>query len=479
MRIITREISNPERRFWIWNEKITNKQAEKIYPQETTNVGSGKSVAVYQVSENGREEQIGQLEIPDYKKLKEYYCQGKEICLDYTYIDEFEWLGDKVPYEVEGSPYVEHEKITVRAAVFYAEETKQIHLMQLKIRSGNLDFSYAGFYNMGLDICGVALISGNIKFDYAHIIATEISLGNIECGGEKYFAPEISFSDIKARKSKICTMLMTQSLSMEFLCAETEETEIWLDPLPSTFENLGFVRSSVSLVKISNAVIKKLDIREAKLGSLELLRCEILGKSDLSGNIKKCLLNDCVNTNVLKVALEETEKLSFADTINSGRIYLKDFPRLVKKVTGEKDEQLLMLKENFRQLGEYENEDICHLYYQQAKTRKEDRFYIKILRSFLDWISGYGTKPCRTFLTILFLILAFGTAYYVVPCLQYQGVNGWLECVYASAITFFAVGYGDLFPATLATKMVSLVEAFSGVTMTSYFLVLLSRKVIR
>ena len=266
---------------------------------------------------------------------------------------------------------------------------------------------------------------------------------------------------------------------MEFLCAKTEEPEIWLDPLPSTFEHLSFVKSSVSLVKISNAVIKKLDIRETKLGRLELLRCEILGKSDLSGNIKKCLLNDCVNTNVLKVALEETEELSFADTINNGRIYLKDFPRLVKKVTGKNDEQLLVLKENFRQLGEYENEDICHLYYQQAKTRKEDGFYIKILRSFLDWISGYGTKPCRTFLTILFLILAFGTAYYVVPCLQYQGVNGWLECVYASAITFFAVGYGDLFPATLATKMVSLVEAFSGVTMTSYFLVLLSRKIIR
>ena len=54
-----------------------------------------------------------------------------------------------------------------------------------------------------------------------------------------------------------------------------------------------------------------------------------------------------------------------------------------------------------------------------------------------------------------------------------------IKVLNASAITFFAVGYGDLFPATLATKMVSLVEAFSGVTMTSYFLVLLSRKVIR
>ena len=139
------------------------------------------------------------------------------------------------------------------------------------------------------------------------------------------------------------------------------------------------------------------------------------------------------------------------------------------------------IKENFRQLGEYDNEDICHLHYQKAKakTKEEKRYYIRGLRRLLDWISGYGTKPCRTFLTIILLILIFGTAYYVIPCLQYQGVSGWLECIYASAITFFAVGYGDLFPATLATKMVSLIEAFSGVTMTSYFLVILSRKVIR
>ena len=48
----------------------------------------------------------------------------KEICLDYTYIDEFEWLGDKVPYEVEGNPCREYEKITARAAIFYSEEPK-------------------------------------------------------------------------------------------------------------------------------------------------------------------------------------------------------------------------------------------------------------------------------------------------------------------------------------------------------------------
>ncbi|WP_270194275.1 hypothetical protein [Faecalibacterium prausnitzii] len=100
MKLITKEVSNPEKKFWIWDEKITNKQDGRIYPHNTTNVGSGKSVAVYQLSESGKEEQIAQLKVPDYKKLEEYYWQEKEICLDYTYIDEFEWLGDKVPYEV-------------------------------------------------------------------------------------------------------------------------------------------------------------------------------------------------------------------------------------------------------------------------------------------------------------------------------------------------------------------------------------------
>ena len=71
-----------------------------------------------------------------------------------------------------------------------------------------------------------------------------------------------------------------------------------------------------------------------------------------------------------------------------------------------------MLKENFRQLGEYDNEDICHLHYQKAKTKEEKRYYIRGLRRLLDWISGYGTKPCRTFLTIILLILIFGTVWF-------------------------------------------------------------------
>lgn len=42
MKLITKEVSNPEKKFWIWDEKITNKQDGRIYPHNTTNVGSGK-----------------------------------------------------------------------------------------------------------------------------------------------------------------------------------------------------------------------------------------------------------------------------------------------------------------------------------------------------------------------------------------------------------------------------------------------------
>ena len=78
----------------------------------------------------------------------------------------------------------------------------------------------------------------------------------------------------------------------------------------------------------------------------------------------------------------------------------------------------------------------------------------------LDGISGYGTKPFRMLLVILAVIVLFGTLYYCAPFLSFHGASTWLEHIYASGITFFAVGYGDLFPLNTITKMVSLAEAF-------------------
>ena len=73
MKIVVERIDNPNQEFWIWEKKITNKQTGRIYPSTISNVGSGRSVAVYQKDEDDNISQIAQLQLPDYKKLIEYY----------------------------------------------------------------------------------------------------------------------------------------------------------------------------------------------------------------------------------------------------------------------------------------------------------------------------------------------------------------------------------------------------------------------
>ena len=449
-------------------------------------MGSGISVAVYQSANNQSPKQIAQLQLPDYDKLRDYYSNGQPIHLDYIYLDDFTWLGDERPYEVEGQPYRSYNDFTAHCSIFnnfgYDD---YLHLMQMRIKSGDVDFSYAGFYNIKLDICNLAIEKGNLEFDSSRFYNADIMLGPITCGGTQFFKPEISFRYIKADTLHVETTLMTQKLSFDFLCAKTKNTTISLDPLPVTFNEIGFVKAKINEIKIRNAEIECLDICEAEINNLEFCRCKFYGFCQLDGNITEVCITNCLNSAVFKLQLPEIKKLTFSRTINNGKFCFSDFKPYIraiqKHVNNSLDDydQWLMLKENFRQSGEYENEDVCHLQFQRNKTKKEGGFLKKTGRWFLDSISGYGTKPFRMLLLIFAIVLLFGTLYYFVPILSYHGVSSWLEHIYASGITFFAVGYGDLFPLNVTTKMVSLIEAFLGVTATSYFLVLLSRKVIR
>jgi hypothetical protein len=53
-----------------------------------------------------------------------------------------------------------------------------------------------------------------------------------------------------------------------------------------------------------------------------------------------------------------------------------------------------------------------------------------------------------------------------------------LQSFYHSAITFFTIGYGDVYPMGLS-RIISGLEGFMGVFMMSYFTVAFVRKVLR
>lgn len=492
MKIIIEHIENPDQEFWIWKKEITNEHKGRVYPTTTSNVNSGKSVAIYQIEDTNIKTQIAQLILPDYKRLREYYSTGKKVNLDYTYIDDFTWLGDKVPYEVEMLPYTEREEFCARCSFWkntnrLDKELNFVQIMKSQIINGYVDFSYSGFYDINLNLSNLKIESGNLRFDYARFYHSYISLALIECNGDQFFHPEISFSEIIAEDSNINTRLMAQLLTINFYGAKTRNTTIRLQVLPvEALRELILINATINKVSVLNAKIETLRAWDATISSLEFIRCTFLGSSKISGNINLLYFDNCINSNVFEILSPLLVELSFFHTINNGRFffpYIKlNMPAILKALQCEQFDdiqQLLMLKENFRQNGEYEKEDVCHLYYQRLKTKREKNLFKKMGGIFLDIISGYGTKPSRTAFLILFTIFFFGSIYYFVPFFCYSGASTWLEHFYVSGITFFAVGYGDIFPLNNITKIVSLLEAFFGVTITSYFLVLLSRKIIR
>ena len=177
MQIFVEKVENPNQEFWIWKKKITNRQTEGIYPSTVSNVGSGISAAIYQKDEAGHVTQIAQLQLPDYEKLVEYYSAGKEINLNYTYIDDFAWLGDELPYEVESLPYTEREGFSARCALLNNHgEPAHFHIMQSKLKKGDMDFSYSGFFNLNLDLCNLSVEQGNLVFDFARFDHSNISV---------------------------------------------------------------------------------------------------------------------------------------------------------------------------------------------------------------------------------------------------------------------------------------------------------------
>jgi len=77
-----------------------------------------------------------------------------------------------------------------------------------------------------------------------------------------------------------------------------------------------------------------------------------------------------------------------------------------------------------------------------------------------NWLWGYGERPWRLALVMLFNITLFGTLLHWLDPLP--GKNWW-EHVYFSAITYLTVGYGDLAPHAPLAQALSVLCASAGI----------------
>ena len=105
-------------------------------------------------------------------------------------------------------------------------------------------------------------------------------------------------------------------------------------------------------------------------------------------------------------------------------------------------------------------------------ARKEWAGWLGSLVQDLLW--GYGEKPWRLALVMLFNILFFGVMLHAVEALPGKGF--W-EHVYFSGITYLTVGYGDMAPVTPISRFISVLNAGTGIGTFGMLIAAVTKKV--
>jgi len=229
-------------------------------------------------------------------------------------------------------------------------------------------------------------------------------------------------------------------------------------------------------------------------------------------DLRRTTNKDAINlTNNLKNHQQNIQTIDLRDFINLGIIQIdwkkSNVKQLIenqgnKTTHQEKAEQLRILKENFRKIGQYDDEDKAYVEFKFHELRSEldengkKNKGIKKLYDFIkihckilifEKIGLYGTSPIKVIKTMGWSLLIFSIIY-LLPCLKFNQtkkftdltfVNKILTSIYHSVITFLTIGYGDINPANFCTVIVSGIEGFIGLFLMAYFVVAFSRKVLR
>lgn len=124
----------------------------------------------------------------------------------------------------------------------------------------------------------------------------------------------------------------------------------------------------------------------------------------------------------------------------------------------------------------------------ERKTKKG--FAKKLPYNFLRLSVGYGYKPFRALIFSACCILGFGVLYFLIDLPTYiydknsiQLNNDILEVlgelgqrIYFSGITFTTIGYRDITPSSVITKIFSIIEGILGISVLSLFIFSLTKR---
>jgi len=380
---------------------------------------------------------------------------------------------------------------------------------------GNLSFVNGNFGNADISFKLSSFGTGNIVFKFSIFGDVKLSFERVNFGNGAvdFSKTEFGVSRINFNKS-----IITQG--------DFDFQEIEIQGGKFLFKNVDFNQGMLkfNLANLNNcsvyfdsSIFKDVDISfyKANVNYLSFVACQINNYTDLRLNNCKFLdLGDCFIHNIVDLSLEENphsiKTINFFGCRIFGSILISwDTNNVYQQIVSntnideyKKAWQFNLLKRNFNVIGQYDDEDKAYVEFRKCELRTEFdelkslplgkkavKWLIYIFKKLIFEKMGlFATSPQRVFVSVIITWFIFGLLFVII---DYIGLGKTWSSVgnpdkisvvaqsfYHSAITFFTIGYGDVFPQGLS-RIFSAIEGFIGVFMMSYFTVAFVRKVLR
>jgi hypothetical protein len=360
-----------------------------------------------------------------------------------------------------------------------------------RITGGKVDFHYSVFGEC--EIMFERTEFGNSRVDFRTV---DFGSGRINFNRSIFGNGEVNFEGASCKTGKIQFKKSEMGFGPKYFnLMEMGDTDI-------SFERTDFGNGDVSFY---NSKFHTISLKSCHLDhyvDLRLAKAELLDISDT-------IVRDIIDIEPYDFPVE-INSLDMSGMRLLGKLYIdwrhNKCNQSIQNQEGttlrQKAEQFRILKENFSNTGKYEDEDEAYIMFKRFEAKswlveqQEKGGLAKITchipNSFqwlvFDKIGLYATSPGRVLLSVFFFWFIFGSLYFVI---EMSGLGKtvsavgnpdhlsiFLQSFYHSGITFFTIGYGDVYPIGLS-RVLSGLEGFMGVFMMSYFTVAFVRKVLR
>ncbi len=385
--------------------------------------------------------------------------------------------------------------------------TGDLSFVDADFSNGNVDFKNTYFGDGNVDFKFARFSNGDITFEKAGFGKGKKDFKNVEFGGGKIDFRRVEFNDGDVSFEGV-----------EFGDGKVSFRSSRFGHGHKSFEQADFAHGDAQfdLVEFGTGHVT---FNKTKVAEISFIGCHLNCYIDMRfGECKLLKLANTVVRDILDVKPEEEKvvirEMNLVGMRILGRIFIdwriNNVHELIynqekRSSLFQKAEQFRILKENFRNNGQYEDEDAAYLEFKrcEAKGKLEEavakgkknalwaypNFYFQ--KYVFDYVGRYATDPIRVLMNMLVALSMYGILYWFIteyfptfgtvattlPQELYHLHDFW-NCMYYSAITFFTVGYGDYF-AEGYLKFFAACEAFTGVFLMSYFTVAFVRKILR